>query len=84
MIDAVNASRHGLQAGLFTRDITLVSKAFQRLEVGAVVLDDGPTFRVDAMPYGGVKESGQGREGVRSAIAEITDLRMLVWRGLLG
>ncbi len=84
MIDAVNASRHGLQAGLFTRDITLVSKAFQRLEVGAVVLDDGPTFRVDAMPYGGVKDSGQGREGVRSAIAEMTDLRMLVWRGLLG
>lgn len=84
MIDAVNASRHGLQAGLFTRDITLVSKAFQRLEVGAVVLDDGPTFRVDAMPYGGVKDSGQGREGVRSAVAEMTDLRMLVWRGLLG
>lgn len=84
MIDAVNASRHGLQAGLFTRDITLVAKAFQRLEVGAVVLDDGPTFRVDAMPYGGVKDSGQGREGVRSAIAEMTDLRMLVWRGLLG
>lgn len=84
MIDGVNASRHGLQAGLFTRDITLVSRAFQRLEVGAVVLDDGPSFRVDAMPYGGVKDSGHGREGVRSAIAEITDLRMLVWRGLLG
>jgi glyceraldehyde-3-phosphate dehydrogenase (NADP+) len=84
MIEAVNASRHGLQAGLFTRDIALVQKAFQRIEVGALVLDDGPTFRVDSMPYGGVKDSGQGREGVRSAIAEMTDLRMLVWRGLLG
>jgi glyceraldehyde-3-phosphate dehydrogenase (NADP+) len=84
MIDAVNASRHGLQAGLFTRDIGLVSRAFQRLEVGAVVLDDGPTFRVDSMPYGGVKDSGQGREGVRWSIAEMTDLRTLVWRGLLG
>jgi acyl-CoA reductase-like NAD-dependent aldehyde dehydrogenase len=84
MIDAVNASRHGLQAGLFTRDITLVSRAFQRLEVGAVVLDEGPTFRVDSMPYGGVKDSGQGREGVRWSIAEMTDLRTLVWRGLLG
>ena len=84
MIDAVNATRYGLQAGLFTRDLTLVTKAFQRLEVGAVVLDDGPTFRVDAMPYGGVKDSGHGREGVRSSIAEMTDLRMLVWRGLLG
>ncbi len=84
MIDAVNASRHGLQAGLFTRDVALVTKAFQGLEVGALVLDDGPTFRVDAMPYGGVKDSGQGREGVRSAIAEMTDTRMLVWRGFLG
>lgn len=84
MIDAVNASRHGLQAGLFTRDVALVARAFQRLEVGAVVLDDGPTFRVDSMPYGGVKESGQGREGVRSAIAEMTDTRMLAWRGFLG
>ena len=84
MLDAVNASRHGLQAGMFTRDITLVSRAFQRLEVGAVVLDDAPTFRVDSMPYGGVKDSGQGREGVRWSIAEMTDLRTLVWRGLLG
>ena len=84
MLDAVNATRYGLQAGLFTRDVGLVARAFQRLEVGAVVLDDGPTFRVDAMPYGGVRDSGQGREGVRSAVAEITDLRMLVWRGLLG
>jgi acyl-CoA reductase-like NAD-dependent aldehyde dehydrogenase len=48
------------------------------------VVDDAPTFRADAMPYGGVKDSGMGREGVRYAIEEITELRMLVWRGLLG
>lgn len=84
MLDGVNASRYGLQAGLFTRDVALVARAFQRLEVGALVLDDGPNFRVDSMPYGGVKDSGSGREGVRSAVAEMTDARMLVWRGLLG
>ena len=78
----VNAGRYGLQAGLLTRDLGLAAQAFRRLEVGAVILGDGPTFRVDAMPYGGVKDSGAGREGVRSAVGELTDLRMLVWRGL--
>lgn len=74
----VNASRYGLQAGVFTRDLRRAMRAWAALEVGAVVIDDVPTFRVDHMPYGGVKDSGLGREGVRSAIAEMTEERLLV------
>jgi acyl-CoA reductase-like NAD-dependent aldehyde dehydrogenase len=79
-LDEVNDSVYGLQAGVFTRDYLRALRAFERLDVGGVVLGDVPSFRVDAMPYGGVKESGQGREGVRFAIQDMTEIRMLVVR----
>ncbi|HKQ46818.1 MAG TPA: aldehyde dehydrogenase family protein [Phycisphaerae bacterium] len=74
----VNASRYGLQAGLFTRNIDAAFYAFNELDVGGVILNDVPAFRVDSMPYGGVKDSGLGREGVRYAIEEMTEPRLLV------
>ncbi len=74
----VNHSRYGLQAGLFTRDAGRIMTAFRELEVGAVIVGDTPTWRLDPMPYGGVKDSGLGREGVRWAIEEMTEPRMLV------
>ncbi|MBI5236558.1 MAG: aldehyde dehydrogenase family protein [Deltaproteobacteria bacterium] len=77
-LNAVNSSRFGLQAGVFTNDMKKVFKAYDTLDVGAVVVNDAPTFRVDNMPYGGVKESGFGREGVRYAIEEMTEPRLLV------
>jgi acyl-CoA reductase-like NAD-dependent aldehyde dehydrogenase len=76
----VNASQFGLQAGIFTRDWVKVQKAWDELEVGGVVIGDVPSWRVDNMPYGGVKESGLGREGVRYAIRDMTELRLLVMR----
>jgi acyl-CoA reductase-like NAD-dependent aldehyde dehydrogenase len=76
----VNRSRFGLQAGVFTRDLYKAQQAWDELEVGAVLIGDVPNFRVDHMPYGGVKDSGFGREGVRFAIEEFTELRMLVIR----
>jgi glyceraldehyde-3-phosphate dehydrogenase (NADP+) len=77
----VDASRWGLQAGLFTRDVDRVMRTFERLEVGAVIHDDVPTFRADAMPYGGVKSSGLGREGPAYAFEEMTERRLLLLRG---
>lgn len=77
-IREANASRYGLQAGIFTRDLNFALEAFRCLEVGAVILNDGSAYRVDPMPYGGVKESGVGREGIRPAIESMTDLRMLL------
>jgi glyceraldehyde-3-phosphate dehydrogenase (NADP+) len=74
----VNHSRYGLQAGVFTRQRPLIEAAFQELEVGGVIVNDVPTFRSDAMPYGGVKDSGLGREGVRYAMREMSELRILV------
>ena len=71
-------SPYGLQAGLFTNDIRIISRAFERLEVGALIVNDANTFRVDHMPYGGEKQSGFGREGVRYAIREMTEERLLV------
>jgi glyceraldehyde-3-phosphate dehydrogenase (NADP+) len=76
----VNATRWGLQAGVFTRDVRRAMQAWAALDVGAVVLDDVPTFRVDHMPYGGAKNSGLGREGVRAAIREMTEERLLILR----
>lgn len=73
----VNDSEFGLQAGVFTRDAGRIFRAFEALEVGGVIIDDAPTFRVDHMPYGGEKASGLGREGVRYAIEEMTQLRLL-------
>jgi acyl-CoA reductase-like NAD-dependent aldehyde dehydrogenase len=74
----INDSRYGLQAGVFTNDVRLLFKAYNELEVGAVVAGDVPTFRIDHMPYGGVKDSGLGREGLRYAIEEMTEPKLLV------
>lgn len=74
----VNRSRFGLQAGLLTRDAGRILTAYRELEVGALIVGDTPAWRLDPMPYGGVKESGLGREGIRSAIEEMTEPRMLV------
>ncbi|MBA3483427.1 MAG: aldehyde dehydrogenase family protein [Pirellulales bacterium] len=76
----VNASRFGLQAGVFTRDVYKVQRAWDRLEVGGVIVGDVPSWRVDNMPYGGVKDSGLGREGIRWAIEDMTEIRLLVIR----
>jgi glyceraldehyde-3-phosphate dehydrogenase (NADP+) len=73
----VNHSDFGLQAGIFTRDFTKINKAFETLEVGGVMVGEVPTFRIDHMPYGGVKDSGIGREGVRYAMEEMTEMRLL-------
>ena len=78
----VNHSRYGLQAGLLTRDAGRILTAFRELEVGGLIVGDTPSWRLDPMPYGGVKESGLGREGIRSAIQEMTEPRMLVMTGL--
>lgn len=79
-LDEVNDSDFGLQAGIFTRDIYKIQKAWNELDVGGVVIGDVPSWRVDHMPYGGVKDSGLGREGVRYAIEDMTELRLLVVR----
>jgi acyl-CoA reductase-like NAD-dependent aldehyde dehydrogenase len=76
----VNDSRFGLQAGLFTRDIYRAHRAWDELEVGAVLIGEVPSWRVDSMPYGGVKDSGLGREGVRWAMADMTEMRLMVLR----
>ena len=74
----INNSNYGLQAGLFTRDVKLLYQAYDELEVGALVAGDIPSFRIDQMPYGGVKDSGLGREGLRYAIEEMTEPKLLV------
>jgi glyceraldehyde-3-phosphate dehydrogenase (NADP+) len=74
----LNDSPYGLQAGLFTHDVRKIWRAFEVAEVGGLIVNDISGFRVDHMPYGGVKESGQGREGVRYAIEEMTELKLLV------
>ncbi len=76
----VNDSRFGLQAGIFTRDLFKMFDAWDRLEVGGVVINDVPSYRVDNMPYGGVKDSGLGREGVRFAMEDMTEIRNLIIR----
>jgi acyl-CoA reductase-like NAD-dependent aldehyde dehydrogenase len=73
-----NNSPYGLQAGLFTRDAQLIFQAYEELEVGGLIAGDVPTFRVEHMPYGGVKDSGLGREGLRDAIQEMTEPKLLV------
>jgi acyl-CoA reductase-like NAD-dependent aldehyde dehydrogenase len=74
----INASPYGLQAGVFTRDAGRIFQAFEELEVGGVIAGDVPSFRIDHMPYGGVKDSGLGREGLRYAIEDMTEPRLLV------
>jgi len=75
----VNDSKYGLQAGIYTESIKQAQLAANELAVGAVMINDIPTFRVDHMPYGGVKESGTGREGLKYAIEEMTELMLIVW-----
>jgi acyl-CoA reductase-like NAD-dependent aldehyde dehydrogenase len=79
-LDEVNDSKFGLQAGIFTRDLYKMLRAWDRLDVGGVVIGDVPSYRVDNMPYGGVKDSGLGREGIRFAIEDMTEIRNLVIR----
>ena len=79
-IDMVNDSKFGLQAGIFTRDFYKVQKAWDKLDVGGVVVGDVPSYRVDNMPYGGVKDSGLGREGIIFAMEDMTEIRNLVIR----
>jgi acyl-CoA reductase-like NAD-dependent aldehyde dehydrogenase len=79
-IAEVNDSRFGLQAGVFTNDLSRALQAWDRLDVGGVVIGDVPSYRVDNMPYGGVKDSGLGREGVRFAMEDMTEIRNLVIR----
>jgi acyl-CoA reductase-like NAD-dependent aldehyde dehydrogenase len=74
----INESPYGLQAGVFTRDAARIFQAFEELEVGGVIAGDVPSFRIDHMPYGGVKDSGLGREGLRYAIEDMTEPRLLV------
>ena len=74
---AVNASPYGLQAGVFTRDVSRLMRAWDRLDVGGVMANEVPTWRMDRMPYGGTKASGLGREGVRYAIEDMTEMRLL-------
>jgi acyl-CoA reductase-like NAD-dependent aldehyde dehydrogenase len=79
-LDEVNDTVFGLQAGVFTRDLYKAQHAWNKLEVGGVVIGDVPSFRVDHMPYGGVKDSGLGREGLRFAMEDMTEIRLLVIR----
>jgi acyl-CoA reductase-like NAD-dependent aldehyde dehydrogenase len=74
----VNDSQFGLQAGVFTRDAGLINYAFEELQVGGVMIGETPTFRIDNMPYGGAKDSGMGREGLRYAMEEMTERRLLM------
>ena len=77
-IGHVNNSKYGLQAGIYTNDIAQALDAADELEVGGVIINDIPTFRVDHMPYGGVKESGTGKEGIKYAIEEMTEMKLVV------
>jgi acyl-CoA reductase-like NAD-dependent aldehyde dehydrogenase len=79
-IEAVNASEYGLQAGIFTKDLSEAFRAARRVHVGGFLINDVPQFRVDQMPYGGVKLSGVGREGPKYAIEEMTEVKLVSWR----
>lgn len=79
-LQEINKSAFGLQAGVFTRDLYKAQKAWDELEVGGVIIGDVPSWRVDHMPYGGVKDSGLGREGIRFAIEDMTEMRLMVIR----
>jgi acyl-CoA reductase-like NAD-dependent aldehyde dehydrogenase len=79
-LDEVNDSKFGLQAGLFTSDLHKVMEAWDRLDVGGIVVNDVSSYRVDNMPYGGVKDSGLGREGIRFAMEDMSEIRNMVIR----
>ena len=78
VLGRVNNSRYGLQSAVFTKDMKKMFKAYNALHVGGVVVNDYPSFRVENMPYGGVKDSGVGREGITYAIEEMTELKLMV------
>ena len=78
-IKQVNDSRFGLQAGIYTNNVKNALYASRELHVGGVIINDVPTYRVDQMPYGGVKESGTGREGIKYAVEEMTEMKLVVW-----
>jgi acyl-CoA reductase-like NAD-dependent aldehyde dehydrogenase len=80
-LSEVNQSRYGLQAGLFTREMDRIQEAYEVLDVGALIVGDSPSWRLDAMPYGGTRESGFGREGVRWAMEEMTEQKLLAVAG---
>jgi len=80
VLERVNASEYGLQAGYFTRDLKRAFEAARRVEVGGFLINDVPAYRLDQMPYGGVKLSGSGREGPRYAMEEMTERRLVSWR----
>ena len=77
-IDLANSTRFGLQAGVFTRDVKSTLRAARKLEFGGVTVNEAPTFRADQMPYGGIKDSGNTREGPAYAIREMTEERLVV------
>jgi acyl-CoA reductase-like NAD-dependent aldehyde dehydrogenase len=79
---AVNHSRYGLQAGLLTRDLGRIQTAFRELEVGGLIVGDTPGWRAESMPFGGVKDSGMGREGIPAAMHELTEPRLLSLPGI--
>ena len=80
VLDEVDDSAYGLQAGIFTNDINRAFKAWEKLDVGGVVIGDIPSWRVDSMPYGGVKDSGFGREGIKFSMEEMSEIKLLVIR----
>jgi glyceraldehyde-3-phosphate dehydrogenase (NADP+) len=77
VVDEINNSDYGLQAGIFTNRLKDIFYAFKHIECGGVVVNDIPTYRADHQPYGGMKSSGLGREGVRYAIEDMTDVKIL-------
>ena len=77
-VKRLNDSVYGLQASVFTNNVRHIFYAYEHLEVGGVIVNDVPSFRTDNMPYGGIKESGIGREGVRYAMEEMTEPKLLV------
>jgi aldehyde dehydrogenase (NAD+) len=79
---AVNDSRFGLQAGVFTRDVQVAFRAARELDVGGVIIGDVPSYRADQVPYGGMKASGSGREGVLAAMHDLTEEKVLVLTGI--
>ncbi|MGO4888412.1 aldehyde dehydrogenase family protein [Anaerobacillus sp. MEB173] len=79
-IEFVNDSKYGLQAGIYTNQLDLALKAAEKLKVGGVMINDIPTYRVDHMPYGGIKESGLGREGLKYAIEEMTEMKLISFK----
>jgi aldehyde dehydrogenase (NAD+) len=77
-IDLANETRYGLQAGVFTRDVGRIMQAHRDIEAGGIIVNDVASFRADQMPYGGLKDSGSGREGLRYAMEEMTEIKVLV------